>query len=157
MTRIQTTILKVLLAGAMILGAASVWGMWFFSAELAEEYPEFAFLRWPYLCVWLAFAVCCEAILVSIWALVQKVERSAIFDSHSFVWVNIIVRAAYGLVAVMVAALIPDVAVTHGPPGLSLLLLVGIAASAGFALLMVVMRHLLQQATGLKSELDEVI
>jgi drug/metabolite transporter (DMT)-like permease len=157
MTRLQAVLLKLIVAFAALVGVGSVWGMWFFSEELATEYPEFAFLRWPYFVAWVFLVTCCEAILAAIWALVRKVEQSTIFDTGSFRWVNVIVVAAFGILVVMCAALIPDVTITHGPPGFSLLLLIAIVASLGFALLMVVMRRLLYQATGFKAELDEVI
>lgn len=157
MSRSHVIILKSLIAFGLLLGAGATWSFWMLSKEMAAEYPEYAFLRWPYLGICWAIVVCLELILVSIWALLRRVERHVIFDRHATRWVTAIIWAGGAVAVLLVSALVPDITITHGPPGLSIMLIIGIAASVGFTLLMIVMRGLLIQAAGLKTELDEVI
>lgn len=157
MSRLQATVLTCIIACGMVLGLGAIWAFWMLSAEMATEYPEYAFLRWPYLVICWALTLCVELVLVLIWALLRRVRRCMIFDRRATRWVNAIIGAGIAVTVLLVGAMIPDVAVTHGPPSLSIMLIIGIAASIGFTLLMIVMRSLLVHATGLKSELDEVI
>jgi hypothetical protein len=103
-----------------------------------------------------AAIVCVEVTLVALWVLLSMVRRSAIFDERAFRWVDVITVA--GLVAaVLVAALSAHVGEIDDAPGLILIGGgVGIGGAA-FALLMVVMRGLLRNATVLRRELDEVV
>ncbi|MCI1675619.1 MAG: DUF2975 domain-containing protein [Ancrocorticia sp.] len=157
MSRSYVIILKSIIAFGLLLGMGSIWAFWMLSGEMAAEYPEYAFLRWPYLLVCWAIVCCLELILVSIWALLRRVEHHVIFDRHATRWVTALIWAGGAISILLVCAIVPDITITHGPPGLTIMLIIGTAASIGFTLLMIVMRGLLVQATGLKSELDEVI
>ena len=84
-------------------------------------------------------------------------QNRVIFDTRALLWVNVIVGAGVGVTVLLLLALVPVIAVTKGPPGLTLLIMVGICVAAGFTLLMVVMRQLLMQATAMRAELSEVI
>ncbi|MDN5858217.1 MAG: DUF2975 domain-containing protein [Pseudonocardia sp.] len=99
---------------------------------------------------------CVQVALVAVWALLSKVRRGAIFDERSFRWVDVI--AVAGLVAaLLVAAFCAHVGEIDDAPGL-ILIGMGIAtAGVAFALLMVVMRGLLRNATVFRRELDEVV
>lgn len=94
--------------------------------------------------------------LVALWVLLSMVRRGAIFDERAFRWVNVISVAGLGA-AVLVAALCAHAGEIDDAPGL---ILIGLGVGTGgvaFALLMVVMRGLLRNATVLRRELDEVV
>lgn len=104
----------------------------------------------------IAAIACVEVGLVALWVLLSMVRRGAIFDERAFRWVDVISVA--GLVAaVLVAALCAHAGEIDDAPGL-VLIGGGVAiGGAAFALLMVVMRGLLRNATVLRRELDEVV
>lgn len=157
MKAITITILKFLITIAMVVGAGAAAALWPLSEETAQEYPEFAYLQWPYLAICELLLASFFTLLVAIWALLNRVRRNSIFDASAMRWVNLIVGCGVFATVLLVMALIPVAVITHGPPGLSILLITGITAALGFTLLMTVMRQLLRQATGLRTELDEVI
>ena len=99
---------------------------------------------------------CLEAALLALWVLLSMVRRGAIFSERAFRWVDVI-SVAGGIAAVQVAALLAHAGEIDDAPGL-VLIAGGVAvAGAAFALLMVVMRGLLRNATVLRRELDEVV
>lgn len=109
-----------------------------------------------YAAVAVAVLVCGQAGIVAIGVLLAMVQRDAIFDEHAFRWVAVLPVA--GLVA---ALLVAGVCVHAGElddsPGLVLIGgAIGVAGIA-FALLMVVMRGLLRNATVLRRELEQVV
>lgn len=109
-----------------------------------------------YAVVGVAALAALEVGLVALWTLLTMVRRDAIFDEGAFRWVRVVTVA--GLIA---ALLVATVCVHHGElddaPGLVVVGGgVGVAGIA-YALLMVVMRGLLQNATVLRRELDEVV
>lgn len=118
--------------------------------------PEVLVLAVAYSVLGVAAIACVEVGLVALWVLLSMVRRGAIFDERAFRWVDVISVA--GLVAaVLVAALCAHAGEIDDAPGLVLIGLgVGIGGVA-FALLMVVMRGLLRNATVLRHELDEVV
>lgn len=103
-----------------------------------------------------AATACVQVGLVALWVLLSMVRRGAIFDERAFRWVDVISVA--GLVsAVLVAALCALVGEVDDAPGLILIGMGVAVAGAAFALLMLVMRGLLRNATTLRRELDEVV
>ena len=148
---------KVLVAIGMLAAALAVPVLWVLSGDVAAEVPEFAGLRWPYLLVGVGLVVCVEVVGVALWKLLSRVAGGEIFDARGLVCVNTIVGAALTAAVLFALACVPAVFVTHGPPALTLVLMLATAASLGFGLLMLVMRQLLVQATGLRAEMDEVI
>ncbi|MEJ2889104.1 DUF2975 domain-containing protein [Actinomycetospora aeridis] len=97
-----------------------------------------------------------EVGLVALWVLLAMVRRGAIFDDGAFRWVRIVTVA--GLAAALpVAAVCVHYGELDDAPGL-VLIGGGVAvAGAVYTLLMMVMRGLLQNATVLRRELDEVV
>ena len=97
-----------------------------------------------------------EVGLVALWVLLAMVRRGAIFDDAAFRWVRVVTVA--GLVAALVVA---TVCVHYGEvddaPGMVLIGGAVAVGGAAYALLMLVMRGLLANATGLRRELDEVV
>lgn len=118
--------------------------------------PEVLVLAVAYSVLGVAAIACVQVALVALWVLLSKVRRGAIFDERAFRWVDVISVAGL-IAAVLVAALCAHAGEIDDAPGLVLIGLgVGIGGVA-FALLMVVMRGLLRNATVLRRELDKVV
>ena len=98
-----------------------------------------------------------QVLAVCIWRLLTMVRRGTVFSHAAFRYVDVMIGAiatASVLAFAMAVTLAPGEDVAPGMVGF----ICGISLTiAGFALLMVVMRQLLAQATQLRSELDEVI
>ncbi|HVL85962.1 MAG TPA: DUF2975 domain-containing protein [Pseudonocardia sp.] len=104
----------------------------------------------------IAAIACVQVVLVALWVLLAMVRRGAIFHERAFRWVDVISVAGF-VAAVLVAAFCAHVGELDDAPGL-ILIGMGVAmGGAAFALLMVVMRGLLRNATVLRRELDEVV
>lgn len=118
--------------------------------------PDAAVLAVAYSILAVGAIACVEVALAALWILLSMVRRGAIFDERAFRWVDVISVA--GLVAaILVAALCVHFGEIDDAPGLVGIGLGIAVAGAAFALLMVVMRGLLRNATVLRRELDEVV
>lgn len=118
--------------------------------------PDAAILAVAYSILAVGAIACVEVALAALWILLSMVRRGAIFDERAFRWVDVISVA--GLVAaILVAALCVHFGEIDDAPGLVGIGLGIAVAGAAFALLMVVMRGLLRNATVLRRELDEVV
>ncbi|WP_203136023.1 DUF2975 domain-containing protein [Microbacterium sp. JZ31] len=100
---------------------------------------------------------------VCIWRLLAMVRRGSVFSPAAFRWVDVII-GAIAFDAVVTFALAVLLAIGPTAPGVVALVCGASLVTAGVALLVVVMRRLLQQAMDreteartLRSELDEVI
>ena len=100
--------------------------------------------------------VCIQVVVVATWKLLSLVESDRIFTEASLIWVDVILWAIVAAWVVLVSVL-GLVGFTADDPGLPLLLFVVVVIITVAALLMVVLRALLRQATGLRSEMDTVI
>ena len=125
-------------------------------AQMAEESPEDADLRWPLLVVIELVLVCVQVVLVSTWQLLTQVARDRIFSVRSFRWVDAIM-AAVAVAWCLFAGIFVFVGVRADDPGPILLLGSVLLGGAVLALLVVVLRALLHQATALRSDMDAVI
>lgn len=125
-------------------------------AHMAEESPADAHLRWPLTAVAVFWVLCIQVVIVATWKLLGLVSADRIFTRDSLRWVNAIV-AAIGAAWVVLFAVFLVVGFNADDPGLPMVLLLMVTIIAVAVLLMVVMRALLLQATGLRSELDVVI
>ncbi len=155
MNRYTVLALRVVLAcglvGSLLVQAVMVPLL---AADL-DEAPDG--VRWPVVAIVLLGIVTIQVGMVCVWRLLTLVREDTVFSRASFRYVDAIVAAAAtasDLLFALGAVLAPceDVA-----PGV--VLLVGGAGGlvGGVALLMVVMRSLLVQATELRAELDAVI
>ena len=145
--------LVVLFAVLLLLEVMSLPGQF---AHMAETNPESAYLRWPLTAVSIYWVVCIQVVVVATWKLLSLVESDRIFTDASMTWVDVIlgaIAAAWAMLVVVLAL----VGFTADDPGLPLLLFVVVVIITVAALLMVVLRALLRQATGLRSEMDTVV
>lgn len=102
------------------------------------------------------WVLCIQVVIVATWKLLGLVSADRISTRDSLRWVNAIV-AAIGAAWVVLFAVFLVVGFNADDPGLPMVLLLMVTIIAVAVLLMVVMRALLLQATGLRSELDVVI
>ncbi len=125
-------------------------------AYMAQESPDFAYLRWPMTAISGFLLLCVQVVIVCAWKLLTLVKNDRIFSEASFVWVNTILGAitAAWVVLLGVFLYVGFHATDPGVPILLFLLLVGVAV---VGLLMVVMRALLRQAAGLRADMEAVI
>ena len=125
-------------------------------ADLAAE-PEAAHLRWPLGIIAVLGIGTVEVALVCLWRLLTMVRRGTVFSAAAFRYVDAVIGAAlpaWLLAIVLAFVLAPGETVA---PGVVLLVVIGGVAAAGVALLVLVLRALLAQATALRTELDEVV
>ena len=125
-------------------------------AHMAEESPEFAYLRWPATAVTVFWVLCVQVVVVATWKLLTLVKNDRIFSEGALKWVDVIVWAiAAGWVTL--AGVLLYVGFNATDPGLPLMLFLLVVAGAVLGLLMVVMRALLRQATTLRTDMEAVI
>ncbi|WP_433393453.1 DUF2975 domain-containing protein [Micromonospora sp. KLBMP9576] len=125
-------------------------------AHLAEESPEQAYLRWPATAVTVFWVLCIQVVIVATWKLLTLVRDDRIFSDASLGWVDAIVWAIAAAWVVLLGVFL-YVGFTASDPGLPLLLFLMLVGVAALALLMVVMRALLRQATTLRTDMEAVI
>lgn len=143
----------VLFAVLVLLEVMSLPGQF---AHMAETNPDSAHLRWPLTAVSIFLVVCIQVVVVATWKLLSLFESDRIFTEASLIWVDVILWAIVAAWVVLVSVL-GLVGFTADDPGLPLLLFVVVVIITVAALLMVVLRALLRQATGLRSEMDTVV
>lgn len=155
MHRITILALRFVLAAGLV-GSLLVQGVMvpLLGADL-DEAP--AGIRVPVLVIVVLGIVTIQVGMVCVWRLLTLVRDDAVFSPVSFRYVDAIVGAAASAAALLFAlgfVLAPGEDVAPG-----VVLLVGGAGGlvGGVALLVVVMRALLVQATELRTELDAVI
>jgi Protein of unknown function (DUF2975) len=159
MGRAAILALRVLL---VVILAGSVGGQLVFfpvlASQLAETYPELAWLQWPLLAVVVLVILVAQVAVVAIWALLAMVEQDSVFSARAFRWVDAILAACVvDAVLVLGVNVFLSLQVHANPPGLMLLLLALTVGGAALACLMVVMKGLLRKASSLQAELSEVI
>jgi hypothetical protein len=146
----------VLVAAALWLGVILVLSL---PGELADEDLPFRIAAQIVLSI---VILCVLAVIVCIWRLLTLVSRDRIFSPESRRWVDGIVWAlglAWLLFAAGALAMTAVIFFTPGlrDPGIPMALFGMVVLSALPALLMLVMRGLLRQATAYRAELDEVV
>ncbi len=125
-------------------------------AHVAREHPDQADLRWPLTAFVGVLILCIQVVVVCTWRLLSMVRQDVIFTASALRWVDVIVGA---LATGWVLAAAGSLWAVWGAddPGTPLLLFVILLVGAAFGLVVVVLRELLRQATGLRTELAEVI
>src|SRR5690554_6913552 len=147
-----------MLAGALllILVVQTVYLPWL-SGDVARQLPAEAHMRWPILTLAILGLLCVQVVIVCTARLLTFTRTDRVFSADALRWVNGIIGGFLGGSVVCLATLVYQSFTVAGPPLWSLLLVCGILAGIGLALLMVVMRVLLVRATSFKNELDVVI
>lgn len=156
-THLAVTALRILLVLAfallMVFQTLSFPGQF---AHMAEENPELAYLRWPLTALAVLELMCVQVVIVSTWKLLTMVKHDRIFSKAALAWVDAIVWAI-AVAWVLLLGLFFYLAINSGDPGLPLLLLLMLVGGAVLGLLILVMRALLLQATGLRTDMEAVI
>lgn len=159
MQKVQLAVapLRVLLALTFVFLVAFQVGILPASfAHMAEEFPDLADLRWPMLVVSVLVLVCVEVVIVCTWKLLTMVEDDRIFSEASLVWVDGIIWAIGAAWLLVLTAFVYFLARWQGP-GFPVMLTLLLMGGAVLALLILVMRELLRQATTLRTDMDAVI
>lgn len=125
-------------------------------AHVASEHPDEAHLRWPLTLFVGVLILCVQVVVVCTWRLLSMVRQDVIFTEQALRWVDAVI-AAMAAGWVLAAAGSAWAAWAGGEPGNAVLLFVLLLVAAAFALVVVVMRELLRQASGLRTELAAVI
>lgn len=125
-------------------------------SHMAAESPDLAHLRWPLTAVFAFWILCIQVVVLATWRLLGMVAADRIFTPASLRWVDVILGAIVAFWVVLLAVFLL-VGFTADDPGVPMLLFLIVTVVAVAALLMVVMRALLRQATGLRSDLEAVI
>ena len=148
-------LIVLLLLGTLIVQA---WIIPVLAGETASVYPEVSYLQVPFTVLAILVVLCFQLGLVCIWRLLSMVARDRIFSTGAFRYVDAIVVALLVATALLGGIDTYLTFVLHAnPPLVALLLAGGVVGGAALALLMVVMRGLLQKALRLESDLSEVI
>ena len=146
-------VLVILLLGSVLAQAL----LPVFAAQEAKIFPELAYLAVPYSAAAILFIGCGQLALLVVWRLLSFVDAGVIFSRRALRWVDVL--AGCGAVAAALSATVMVhmlVFVGAGGP-IFLWLAACIAGGLAFALLMIVMRGLLESAIADRRELDEVI
>lgn len=155
--RLAVVPLRILLAmtfvALVVAEAMSFPGMF---AHMAEESPEFSRVRWPLLAVCELGMICVQVVIVSTWRLLTMVNEDRVFSRASLVWVDAIVWST-GVAWLLLFGLFVMVLATSDDPGNPFAALLVLLPATAFALLMVVLRALLLQATALRTDMEAVI
>lgn len=120
-------------------------------------YPIFAYLVAPGIIGCVATLACIQVVLVCVWRLLDLVAADRIFDRRAFVWVDVIIGAAWTAVGLVIIGEIALNMLGAAPPAAFIGTVLAVVFGAGAALVVGVMRALLRQATTLRSELEEVV
>lgn len=122
----------------------------------AQVNPEDADLRWPATFIAAFVVLCVQVVVVATWQLLTMVKRDRIFTTAAVFWVNLIIGAIAG-VWLVVGAIFLWVGFHADDPGLPMLLMLVEVVITVIALLMLVLRALLQRATTLRTDMEAVI
>ncbi|GAB3566506.1 DUF2975 domain-containing protein [Spelaeicoccus albus] len=134
-----------------------VFGLPWLSGAYAEQYPDLAGMRWPLMTLAIIGFCCVETGVVCTLRLLRFTARDEVFSSRSLRWVDGIIGSflAGSLVSFSTIAYLDNA--PAGPPFWLFVLLFTAVGGIGLALLMLVMRSLLVQATTLRNEMETVI
>lgn len=147
----------MLIAAVVILLVAQVLYLPWFSGVIARELPAEAYMRWPILTLAILGLLCVQVALVCTERLLSFVPQKEVFQPGALGWVDGITAAFLAGSFVCLATLVYQAFTVSGPPLWSFALLAGVVGGVGLALLMWVMRTLLEQAIEIRAEIDVVI
>lgn len=157
-TRLAVDLLGVLLIVSLLgILFLQLLGLPWLSGVMADDLPGEAYMRWPILALAIMGLGCVQVGILCTLRLLGFARRDEVFSPRALLWVDGIIGAFLSASLVCLATLVYQFYTENGPPLWILLLLFGVLAGIGMALLMVVMRTLLVQATALRTEIDAVI
>jgi hypothetical protein len=145
--------LALLFALLVVLQTLSFPGQF---AHEAHEHPGHETLRWALTAFVAVEILCFEVVVVCTWRLLTLVRDDAIFTERALRFVDVIL-GAMGTAWVLAAAGALWAVWEADDPGTPLLLFVVLLFAGTVGLVVVVLRELLRQAAGLRTELAEVI
>jgi len=158
MHQITIVSLKSLIAALLaLLLACQVVVVPVIAAEMADRLPPLAFLQWPGIIAAGIFVLCLQAALICVWRLLTLAREGIIFNPKAFGYVDVILAAIIVATVIVIVTLALLTAVGAASPSIALLSVLGIVIGAVLALLVVVLRGLLRQASQLESDLAEVV
>lgn len=127
------------------------------AAGYARTYPELAHLEFAGMLIAILFLVCVQVVLLCVWRLMSLVGRSTIFSERAFLNVDIITGAILAATLLIVVGWVALFLAEVSSPSVTILCLLGFLVGLGLALVVVVMRGLLQKALQLEQDLSEVV
>lgn len=145
--------LVVMFAVLVLLQVLSLPGQFRY---MAQESPDMAYLRWPLTVLSIFWVACVQVVIVSTWKLLTLVKHDRIFSDESLPWVDAIVWAITAAWVVLGFASL-WVAFNADDPGFPILVFLVDVSVTVLLLLMLVLRHLLRQATTLRTDMEAVI
>ncbi|MFC4502625.1 MULTISPECIES: DUF2975 domain-containing protein [Streptomyces] len=165
MNSLFIAMLRVGIAGAILLGLfGQIIVIPTTAADEVDLFPPYAPFAAPYVTVAIIGVACVQVVLGAMWMLLTMVERDAIFTPRAFRWVDTIIGAslvatllAVGVTGHLALAEIPSPGDGDDVIGALGATIVATAVGASFAMLVAIMRGLLQKATSLQTEMAEVV
>ena len=159
MNKLMLTLLRVLIVVLFAVGLlAQAVFIPVIAWESAQNFPEVNYLEVPYAALAIATVACAQAILVATWRLTGMIERGWIFHTAALKWVTLMVRSAWVATALVMIVAVDAIFIEGLGPITVPLVLMGATVGAGaVALVLMVMRGLLETAVQHKVELDEVV
>ncbi|SEO00372.1 DUF2975 domain-containing protein [Cryobacterium sp. TMT1-3] len=125
--------------------------------QMIARSPQLGYLHVPAIIVTVVFLLCVQVALVCVWRLLSLVRASTIFSATAFTYVNIVLALVAVATLLICGSFITLAVVGVASPSVTVLCLLGIVIGSGLALLVVVMRGLLRQASQLERDLAEVV
>lgn len=144
------TIITLCLIGSVFVQTFLMTAVWF-DLEMVPL-P----LRVTLIVIFELWIVCLQVVAVCIWRLAGFAASGAVFQTRSFRLVNVVIGAIIAA-AVLTAAFASILLGSEAAPGVVGLAFGASMVIAGVALVVVIMRMLLQQATLMRDELAEVV
>ncbi|SDN07598.1 Protein of unknown function [Cryobacterium flavum] len=125
--------------------------------QMVEKSPPLDYLQVPGIMVTVGFVLCVQVALVCVWRLLSLVRASIIFRENAFRYVNIILGLVALATLLILGSFITLAVAGVASPSVIMLCSLGIVVGSGLALMIVVMRGLLHQASQLERDLAEVV
>jgi hypothetical protein len=148
------TLILVLIALLLVCQVAVVPAV---AQQMVDRSPQLGYLQVPGILVTVGFVLAVQVALVCVWRLLSLVRASIIFSDTAFTYVNIVLGMVALATLLIVGSFITLAIAGVASPSVSILCWLGIVVGSGLALLVLVMRGLLRQASQLERDLAEVV
>ncbi|MFS0867359.1 DUF2975 domain-containing protein [Microbacterium sp. 179-B 1A2 NHS] len=147
---ILRVVLAVSLAGSLFVQTFIGTALWFDLIMIPLGF------RIALLAIFVLWIGCLQVVAVCVWRLLTLVSDGAVFSAKAFRVVDVVIAAilvAAALTAALASLLVPG----EAAPGVVGLIYGAALVTGGVALVVVVMKSLLRQATDMRAELAEVV